>query len=181
MITALYTVAAGQNTADLAVVGFNLNGATVTDVAGNPGDTTGTVINPAGILRVDTSVPTILIATPIAGDNAVNASEAAAGFVISGTTVGADDGADRYGHHPRWHEHRESHLERHGHRRCLSIYVPVGAGPGPCRRRLHGPGERVGRRRQPGPPGDPEPDHGPDRADDRDHGLDHRRQHDQRQ
>jgi hypothetical protein len=92
VITALYTVAAGQNTADLAVVGFNLNGATVTDVAGNPGNTTGTVINPAGILRVDTSVPTIVIATPIAGDNAVNRGEAAAGFAIAGTTVGADDG-----------------------------------------------------------------------------------------
>ena len=92
VITALHTVAAGQNTADLAVVGFNLNGATVTDVAGNPGNTTGTVINPAGILRVDTVIPTIAIATPIAGDNAVNRGEAAAGFAITGTTTDADAG-----------------------------------------------------------------------------------------
>ena len=41
---------------------------------------------------LDTVVPTIAITTPIAGDNVVNAAEAAAGFAISGTTSGVADG-----------------------------------------------------------------------------------------
>ena len=41
---------------------------------------------------LDTVVPTIAITTPIAGDNIVNAAEAAAGFAISGTTSGVADG-----------------------------------------------------------------------------------------
>ena len=36
--------------------------------------------------------PTIAITTPIAGDNIVNAAEAAAGFAINGTTTGVADG-----------------------------------------------------------------------------------------
>src|SRR4029077_11974376 len=41
---------------------------------------------------LDTVPPTIAITTPIAGDNIVNAAEAAAGFAINGTTSGVADG-----------------------------------------------------------------------------------------
>src|SRR5580700_10790371 len=54
-----YTVAAGQNTADLAVTAFNANSTTIVDGAGNAAVTTGAVTNPAGILQIDTTAPTV--------------------------------------------------------------------------------------------------------------------------
>ena len=57
-----------------------------TDVAGNVSGLT------AFTFTLDTVVPTIAITTPIAGDNIVNAAEAAAGFSIQGTTTGIADG-----------------------------------------------------------------------------------------
>jgi Ca2+-binding RTX toxin-like protein len=54
-----YTVAAGQNTADLAVTAFNLGTATIKDVAGNTAVVTGAVTNPAGTLKIDTTTPTV--------------------------------------------------------------------------------------------------------------------------
>jgi hypothetical protein len=57
-LTFSYTVAAGQNTADLVVSSFNLNGATIRDGAGNAADLSGTTnYNPAGILNIDTTTP----------------------------------------------------------------------------------------------------------------------------
>jgi hypothetical protein len=57
-LTFSYTVAAGQNTPDLVVSSFNLNGATVKDGAGNAADLSGaTNYNPAGTLQVDTIAP----------------------------------------------------------------------------------------------------------------------------
>src|SRR6266567_3537269 len=53
-LTFSYTVGAGQNTPDLAVSAFNLNGATVRDGAGNTADVSGAVVNPAGTLQIDT-------------------------------------------------------------------------------------------------------------------------------
>src|SRR5258708_2921696 len=70
-----YTVAAGQNTADLAVTAVNLGTATVKDGAGNAADLTGAVANPAGTLQIDTAAPTV-------------ASVAASG---TGITAGAGD------------------------------------------------------------------------------------------
>ena len=58
-LTFSYTVAAGQNTADLAVTAVNLNAATVTDGAGNAANLTGAVTNPAGTLQIDTTTPTV--------------------------------------------------------------------------------------------------------------------------
>ena len=59
-LTFSYTVAAGQNTPDLAVSTFNLNGATVKDGTGNTADLSGaTNNNPAGTLQIDTVVPTV--------------------------------------------------------------------------------------------------------------------------
>jgi hypothetical protein len=57
-LTFSYTVAAGQNTPDLGVAAFNLNGATVTDGSGNTADVSGaTNLNPAGTLVIDTTAP----------------------------------------------------------------------------------------------------------------------------
>ena len=50
-LTFSYTVAAGQNTADLAVTAVNLGTATVKDGAGNAANLTGAVTNPAGTCR----------------------------------------------------------------------------------------------------------------------------------
>jgi hypothetical protein len=59
-LTFSYTVAAGQNTPDLVVSSFNLNGATVKDGAGNNADLSGaTNYNPAGTLQIDTLAPTV--------------------------------------------------------------------------------------------------------------------------
>lgn len=91
-LTFNYTVAAGQNTADLIVSSFNLNGATITDGNGNAANLPGaTNSNPAGILQIDTTAPTIAIST-IAGDNIGNATEGSQGFAISGTTTHAENG-----------------------------------------------------------------------------------------
>src|SRR5262249_16652740 len=49
-LTFTYTVAAGQDTSDLAVSAVNLNTATVTDGAGNAANLTGAVANPSGTL-----------------------------------------------------------------------------------------------------------------------------------
>src|SRR5439155_532439 len=54
-----YTVAAGQNTADLTVTAVNLNSATVTDGSGNATNLAGAVTNPAGTLQIDTTTPTV--------------------------------------------------------------------------------------------------------------------------
>ena len=68
------------------VQGSNTVDVRQTDVAGNVSGLT------AFTFTLDTVVPTIAITTPIAGDNIVNAAEAAAGFAISGTTTGIADG-----------------------------------------------------------------------------------------
>lgn len=54
-----YTVAAGDNATDLAVVGTALNGATIQDLAGNGADLVPAIANPAGTLRIDTTAPTV--------------------------------------------------------------------------------------------------------------------------
>src|SRR5260370_673015 len=54
-----YTVGAGQDTGDLTVTSFNLNGATLQDAASNSVNLTRTGINPAGTLLIDTLAPTV--------------------------------------------------------------------------------------------------------------------------
>ncbi len=79
-LTFSYTVAAGQNTADLIVSSLALNGGTIIDGNGNAANLAGaTNFNPTGILQIDTTAPTIAIST-IAGDNIVNATEGASGL-----------------------------------------------------------------------------------------------------
>lgn len=54
-LTFSYTVAAGQNTADLAVTGTALNGASILDEAGNAADLSRAVTSVPGPLQIDTS------------------------------------------------------------------------------------------------------------------------------
>ena len=72
-----YTVAPGQNSPDLSVTGVNLNGASLTDSAGQPVDLSDSVGNPAGTLQVDTSAPLVLGVTTSPGS----------GEVVPGQTV----------------------------------------------------------------------------------------------
>ena len=59
-LTFSHVVQAGQNATDLAVTSLALNGATIKDAAGNPANTAAvTGYNPAGTLRIDTTVPTV--------------------------------------------------------------------------------------------------------------------------
>ncbi len=59
-LTFSYTVAAGQNTPDLVISSFNLNGATATDGAGNIANLSGASnFNPAGTLQINTTAPTV--------------------------------------------------------------------------------------------------------------------------
>jgi hypothetical protein len=72
-LTFSYTVAAGQNTAALAVTAANLNSATVTDAAGNAAVLTAAVL--AGTLQIDTTAPTapVISSDSPATGTAVNA------------------------------------------------------------------------------------------------------------
>src|SRR5262249_43190682 len=63
-----YPVAAGQNTSDLTVTAFNLNGATVRDGAGNNANLAGAVTNPPGILTIDTVAPGVPIISQVTDD-----------------------------------------------------------------------------------------------------------------
>jgi hypothetical protein len=70
VLTFGYTVAAGQNTPDLAGTGLNLNGATIQDGGGNNADLSGAVTNPAGTLKIDTTPPTVtgVVSSPATGE-----------------------------------------------------------------------------------------------------------------
>jgi VCBS repeat-containing protein len=69
-LTFKYTVAAGENTADLAVTGLNLGGATVRDGAGHDAILASVVTNPSGTLQIDTTAPhlTNVAASPATGN-----------------------------------------------------------------------------------------------------------------
>jgi 20S proteasome alpha/beta subunit len=64
-LTFSYIVAAGENTADLAVTAVNLGTATVSDSAGNAADLTGAVTNPAGTLQIDTTTASSIHLTQV--------------------------------------------------------------------------------------------------------------------
>ena len=65
-----YTVQPGDNTPDLAISGYALNGALIQDAAGNNANLAGVVTNPAGTLQIDTVTPIITSVTesPSSGD-----------------------------------------------------------------------------------------------------------------
>ena len=84
-LTFSYTVAAGQNIPDLAVTAFNLKGATVADGAKNIANLTDAVINPAGILQIDTTPPP----PPVIATDTVNQNKTVtlAGTAEAGSTI----------------------------------------------------------------------------------------------
>ena len=92
-LTFSYTVAAGQDTGDLAVSSFDLNGATVQGASGDDADLSGAVTNPPGTLQIDTTAPLApAIASIVPGGSGGNH------WVVTGTaepnsTVTIFDGA----------------------------------------------------------------------------------------
>ena len=92
-LTFSYTVVAGQDTSDLAVSSFNLNGATVQGASGDNADLSGVVTNPPGTLQIDTTAPLApAIASIVPGGSGGNH------WVVTGTaepnsTVTIFDGA----------------------------------------------------------------------------------------
>src|SRR5439155_102028 len=78
-----YTVAAGQNTADLAVTAVNLGAATIKDTADNAADGNGAVTNPAGTLVIDTSAPTVSSVVTSGTGISNGAGTLAAGSVVT--------------------------------------------------------------------------------------------------
>jgi hypothetical protein len=85
-----YTVAAGQNTADLTVTGVNLNSATVKNGAGTAANLTGAVTNPSGTLQIDTPGPSV--SSVVASGTGITAGfgDLAAGSVVT-LTVNLND------------------------------------------------------------------------------------------
>ena len=86
-----YKVASGENTSDLTVSGFNPNGGTIQDAAGNAANMSGAFTNPAGTLQIDTTPPSPLftnIATTNSGLALSGTSEASSSIkVYNGTTL----------------------------------------------------------------------------------------------
>ena len=84
VLTFSYTVAAGQNTADLSVSAVNLNGATIKDGAGNSASLSGT-LSPAGTLQIDTTAPAapIISSEKVVGNRAILTGTAVAGTTVS--------------------------------------------------------------------------------------------------
>jgi hypothetical protein len=80
-LTFSYTVAAGQNTADLAVTAVNLNSATVADAAGNAANLTGAVTTLAGTLQIDTTPPP----APVISSDAPASGTAVNAVTLAGT------------------------------------------------------------------------------------------------
>src|SRR5207302_1133858 len=82
-LTFSYTVAAGQNTADLTVTGVNAGSATIKDAAGNAADLSGAVANPAGTLVIDTTAPTVSSVVASGTGISNGAGTLAAGSVVT--------------------------------------------------------------------------------------------------
>ncbi len=82
-LTFSYTVAAGQNTADLAVSAVSLGTATVTDAAGNAANLSGAVTTPAGTLQIDTTAPTVASVAATGTGIANGSGDLDAGHVVT--------------------------------------------------------------------------------------------------
>jgi hypothetical protein len=89
-LTFSYVVAAGQDTADLTISSFNLNGGSIADSSGNAADLSAAAgYVPPGTLQIDTSTPTLTEA--LANDTGVStADHITANASLTGT---ADAGA----------------------------------------------------------------------------------------
>jgi hypothetical protein len=101
-LTFTYTVANGENTPDLAITAFNLNGGTAQDANGHDAVFTSAIGNPPGILQIDTTPPhvTSVSAPPVLGavtlvlsfDEPVQ-TVGTPGLVLAGEFPGTFDGA----------------------------------------------------------------------------------------
>ncbi len=93
-LTFSYTVGSGQNTPDLAVTAVNLNGASITNGAGNNASFSGT-LSPAGTLQIDTTPP----AAPVIASDTVNANNTVTlnGTAAAASTVTVYDGQTALG------------------------------------------------------------------------------------
>lgn len=81
-----HTVSPGQNAADLAITGIDLNSATVQDFTNNDADLLGAITNPSGILIIDT-MPPVLTQIADQTDEATGPNGAAASFSTSATDM----------------------------------------------------------------------------------------------
>ena len=152
-LTFSYTVAAGQNTADLAVTAVNLNTATVKDGAGNAANLTGAVTNPAGTLQIDTTAPTV--SSVVASGTGITAG---AGDLGAGKRGDADAqperGGDGCGRHADADAQRRRHRDLYRRLRHQRADLQLHGGGRPEHRRPGGDGgqpqrgDRQGRRRQ---------------------------------
>ena len=87
-MTFSYTVGAGQDTGDLTVTSFNLNGATLQDAASNSAILSGAVTNPAGTLQIDTTAPTVTsVVTSGSGIDGSGNGDLNAGHVVTLTVA----------------------------------------------------------------------------------------------
>ena len=107
-LTFSYTVAAGQNTADLAVTAVNLGTATVKDGAGNAANLTGAVTNPAGTLQIDTTAPSV--SSVVASGTGITAGSGDLGSRQRGD---ADGEPERGGDGCRRHADADAQRRRH--------------------------------------------------------------------
>ena len=82
-LTFSYTVAAGQNTSDLAVTAVNLNSATVTNGAGAAASLSGAVTNPSGTLQIDTTTPSVSSVVASGTGITSGSGDLAAGSVVT--------------------------------------------------------------------------------------------------
>ena len=128
-LTFSYTVGAGEDTGDLAVTSFNLNGSTVSDAAGNSANVAGAVTNPLGILQIDTTAPTA-------------SSVVASGSGVDGSGMRsqcrpcrhADPQPERGGDGCRRHADADAQRRRHRHlyrrlrHQCADLQLHGGAG-----------------------------------------------------
>ena len=122
-LTFSYTVAAGQNTAGLAATAVNLNGATVTDGAGNTANLSLTGLTQSGP-QIDTTTPTVssVVESPVSGDLNAGKTGTLTLDLNEAVTVQrhADADAQRWRHRSlhQWFGHQCADLQLHGCRRA---------------------------------------------------------------
>ena len=108
-LTFSYTVAAGQNTSDLAVSVVNLNGATIKDGAGNSASLSG-ALSPAGTLQIDTTAPTVASVVASGAGISSGTGDLEAGNVVTLTLTMSENGD---GQHQRRHPDADAQRWRH--------------------------------------------------------------------
>ena len=156
-LTFSYTVAAGQNTADLAVTAVNLNGATVKDGAGNAANLTGAVTTPSGTLQIDTTAPTV--SSVVASGTGITAGSRRPRGRQRGDADGEPErGGDGGGRHPDADAQRRRHGDLYRRLRDQRADLQLHGWGRPEHRRPGGDGgqsrmaHRQGRRGQRGQP-----------------------------